>query len=349
VVHVVDGRGELMTGFVSLAAVLTEPGRIEVQERPIPEPGSHEVVVSVSAVGVCGSDVHYFEHGRIGDFVVEHPLVLGHEASGTVVARGAGVATVSVGQRVSIEPGWPDGTCAECRAGRYNLCPDVRFLATPPYDGAFATMLCVPGDFAHPVADHVSDDAAALVEPLAVAVATCRRAGVVAGSSVVVMGGGPIGVMCAEVAIASGATRVAVVEPNELRRRRGSSVTGATFHDAGAALDGGFDVFLECSGAAPALRQGIDLLRPAGRAVLVGMGADEVLLPVSAMQTKELWVTGCFRYANAYPEAIALVAAGRIDLDLFVDRYYGLADVHEALTATRRDPSILKAVVRPGQ
>src|SRR5437016_5911551 len=121
-----------MTGSTMRAAVLEGVGTVTIQQRPVPEPGPSEVLVRVAAVGTCGSDAHYYEHGRIGDFVVESPLVLGHEPSGTVVARGAGVTRLDVGQRVSIEPGVPDFTCEQCRAGRYNLCPRMRFFGTPP-------------------------------------------------------------------------------------------------------------------------------------------------------------------------------------------------------------------------
>lgn len=332
----------------SAAAVLLEPGRIELQSRAVPEPGPHEVLVEVRSVGVCGSDVHYFEHGRIGDFVVRAPIVLGHEASGVVVSTGSAVTSLAPGQRVSIEPGWPDGTCPQCLAGRYNLCPDVRFLATPPYDGAFASLIAVPAHFAHPVPDALSDDAAALIEPLSVAVAACHKAGVGAGSAVLICGAGPIGVLVAEVARLSGATIVVVLEPNADRRERSSRATTADVRDVGGLTAGEqFDAFIECSGAAAAVRAGLEALRPAGVAVLVGMGADEVPLPVIMIQVKELIVTGTFRYANSYPRAIALAASGRIDLQALVDQRFPLAQAREALQANRLDPTLMKVIVTP--
>ena len=149
-------------------SVLRGAGDLAVEERPEPVPGPHEVLVRVASVGVCGSDVHYFEHGRIGSHVVDSPLVLGHEASGEVVALGSSVTRLSLGQRVSVEPGVPDFTCGQCLAGRYNLCEDMRFYATPPIDGAFAELVTVHEQFAHPVPDGLGDDAAALLEPLSV-------------------------------------------------------------------------------------------------------------------------------------------------------------------------------------
>src|SRR5881227_1171601 len=173
-------------------SVLRGVGQVAVEERSVPEPAADEVLVEVGSVGVCGSDVHYFEHGRIGPYVVDSPLVLGHEAGGVVAAVGAEVTSLQVGQRVSIEPGVPCRACRQCLAGRYNLCPDVRFFATPPYDGALQEYVVVPAAFAHPIPDSISDDAAALLEPLSVGVWACRRGQVSAGSRVLVNGAGPI-------------------------------------------------------------------------------------------------------------------------------------------------------------
>ena len=330
------------------AAVLLEPGRIVVEDRAVPEIGPHDVLVRVRSVGVCGSDVHYFEHGRIGDFVVRSPLVLGHEASGTVLDVGSEVRRVKLGERVAIEPGWPDGSCEQCLAGRYNLCPQVHFLATPPVDGAFTELLAVPEAFAHPVPDSLSDDAAALIEPLSVAISATRNAGVRPGSSVLITGAGPVGVLVAEVAIAAGATTVVVLEPGTERRTRSGNLTAAQVLDLdGLPAHARFDAFIECSGAAAAVRSGLERLKPGGRAVLVGMGADEVAVPVILIQVRELVLTGTFRYANAYRDAIELAAAGRVDLDQLVDRHYALDEVADALSATRQDPALMKVIVSP--
>ncbi|WP_448638610.1 NAD(P)-dependent alcohol dehydrogenase [Geodermatophilus sp. URMC 63] len=332
-------------------AVLRGAGDVAVEERPVPEPGPGEVVVRVSSVGVCGSDTHYYEHGRIGRFVVEEPLVLGHEAAGEVAAVGPGVPAARVGQRVSVEPGVPDLTCPQCLAGRYNLCPGMRFFATPPIDGAFAEYVVVHAAFAHPVPDGMSDDAAALLEPLSVGIWACRRGGVSAGSRVLVVGAGPIGLVSVQAALAFGATEVVVsdVNPARLALARDLGATGVV--DARTAsvtdLDRPPGVLLECSGHPAAIGQGIRALDRAGRAVLVGMGGDEVPLPLSVVQERELEVTGTFRYAGTWPTAIALVAAGRVDLDRLVTGTYGLDRAEDALTAGRRDPDSVKVVVHP--
>ena len=175
------------------------------------------MLVRIKSVGVCGSDVHYYEHGRIGEHVVREPLVLGHEPSGEIVAVGAEVTRLTAGQRVSIEPGVPCLSCEQCLAGRYNLCPRMRFLATPPYDGAFCEYLAVHEAFAHPVPDTLSDDAAAMLEPLSVGIWACRKGRVEPGSRVLVNGAGPVGLLAAQSALAFGAARVVVADVSESR------------------------------------------------------------------------------------------------------------------------------------
>jgi L-iditol 2-dehydrogenase len=333
------------------AAVLRGPGDVVVEERPAPEPGPGEVVVRVSAVGVCGSDTHYYEHGRIGRFVVESPLVLGHEAAGEVAARGVGVSSLRVGQRVSLEPGVPDLTCAQCLAGRYNLCPDMRFFATPPIDGAFAEYVVVHAAFAHPVPDCLTDHAAALLEPLSVGIWACRRGGVTAGSRVLIIGAGPIGLVSIQAARAFGATDIVVSDVNPTRLGLARDLGATEVIDARTTsitdLPRRPQVLLECSGNPAATAEGIRSLDRAGRAVLVGMGGAELPLPLSIVQERELEVTGTFRYAGTWPTAIALVASGRVDLDRLVTGTYGLHQAADALIAGRRDPQSVKVVVHP--
>jgi L-iditol 2-dehydrogenase len=333
------------------AAVLRGVGDVVVEERPVPEPGPGEVLVRVTSVGVCGSDTHYFEHGRIGRFVVDAPLVLGHEAAGEVAALGPGVTSPTVGQRVSVEPGVPDLTCPQCLAGRYNLCPGMRFFATPPVDGALAEYVVVHAAFAHPVPDVLGDDAAALLEPLSVGIWAARKGGVTAGSRVLVTGAGPIGLVCVQVARACGATDVVVSDVNPARLDLARELGATDVVDARTAdltdLPRPPQVLLECSGSPRATGAAIRALDRAGRAVLVGMGGDELPLPLSVVQERELEVTGTFRYAGTWPTAIALVAAGRIDLDRLVTGTYGLDRAADALSAGRTDPRSVKAVVHP--
>jgi L-iditol 2-dehydrogenase len=332
-------------------SVLSGPKDVALVDRPVPRPGPDHVLVRVASVGVCGSDTHYYDHGRIGRFVVEQPLVLGHEAAGTITEVGAGVPEQRVGQRVSIEPGVPDLTCEQCLAGRYNLCPEMRFFATPPIDGAFAEYVVVHEAFAHPVPDDMSDDAAALLEPLSVGVWACRKAGVTAGMRVLITGAGPIGLVSVQAALAFGATDVVVSDVNPARLALAGELGATTLVDARESrvteLPRPPQVLLECSGFPPAIGEGIRALDRAGRAVLVGMGGEEIPLPLSVVQERELVLTGTFRYANTWPTAIALVTSGKVDVDRLVTGRYRLADVEDALTAGRREPTSIKVVVRP--
>lgn len=334
-------------------SVLVRPGQVELRSAPVPRPGPGEVLVEVAAVGICGSDVHYFDHGRIADFVVTDPLVLGHEASGRIRAVGDGVADRSVGQRVAMEPQDTCGRCTQCLAGRYNLCPSVRFFATPPIDGAFAAAVVLPWHRAHPVPDSISDEAAALIEPLSVAVWAARKANVEPGDRVLVTGAGPVGLLCADVARARGAAWVVVSDTNPDRLRVAADRGASQTVDANAAPLADqvepVDVVLECSGAAPAVQGAFDAVAPAARIVLIGMGADRLELPVAQIQIRELTVTGTFRYANCYPAAIALATSGAVDLDGLVTGRFGLDEVPDALQASKRDPRSLKPIVYPNR
>jgi L-iditol 2-dehydrogenase len=323
-----------------------EPGVIRLEDRPVPTPATGEVLVRVRSVGVCGSDVHYFEHGRIGDFVVRSPLVLGHEVSGQIAAVGGGVDPARIGERVAVEPGAPCRHCVQCRRGDYNLCPDIRFYGTPPIDGALCDYVLVPADFAYPVPASVSDDAAALIEPLSVGIWANRKAGLGAGGSLLIAGAGPIGLVTLQVARAIGVTTVVLSDVNadRLAVATGLGATGTRL--AGDGDDTTFDAFIDCSGAGTAIDAGIQSVRPGGRVVLVGMGADELTIPVALVQQRELVLTGTFRYANTWPDAIALVASGAVDMDRLVTSHHTLADVPVALRAGAT-PGHVKAVISP--
>lgn len=334
------------------AAVLEAVEKIALVERAVPAPGPAEVLVRVSAVGVCGSDVHYYEHGRIGGYVVDQPLVLGHEASGVVVGRGSAASRHTIGQRVSLEPGVPDFTCDQCRAGRYNLCPNMRFFATPPIDGAFSEYVVLHEEFAHPVPDSLSDEAAALLEPLSVGVWACRKGRVGVGDRVLVNGAGPIGLVTAQTALAFGAAEVVVADVNRDRLALAAELGCTSTVDVGATplAEIGFEpsVLLECSGHPAAIGAAVRTMARAGRVVLVGMGGDDVPLPLPYLQERELELTGTFRYANTWPTAIELAASGRVNLDRLVTGRFGLDQVEAALTSGRRDRTSVKPIVLPG-
>jgi L-iditol 2-dehydrogenase len=317
----------------------------------VPDLDPDQVLVRIAAVGVCGSDVHYFQHGRIGDFVLTSPMILGHEAAGTIVAVGAGVSPDRVGERVAIEPQRACRVCEQCKHGRYNLCPYIEFYATPPIDGAFAQYQAIQADYAYAIPDSMSLEAAALCEPLSVGIWANQKAGTGPGSRILVAGAGPVGILVAQVARAFGAKEI-IVSDVAAQRRQAATRYGATrvvdpLAEDVAGLGLEVDAFVDASGAEAAVRAGVMAVKPAGRIVLVGMGADDVTLPVSRIQARELVLTGVFRYANTWPLAIHLAATGQVDLDSMVTSRYGIDEVERALSAAT-DPHTLKAVVRPG-
>jgi L-iditol 2-dehydrogenase len=333
------------------ASILRGTGDLAVEERPVPTPAPQEVLVRISSVGVCGSDVHYYEHGRIGSFVVTDPLVLGHEASGVVEDIGSGVRHLRVGDRVSLEPGVPDLSCTQCLVGRYNLCEDMRFHATPPYDGSFAEYVAHHELFAHKISDQISDDAAALLEPVSVALWACQKGGVSAGSRVLVTGVGPVGLLVVQVARALGAAEVTASDVNEQRLELAHTMGATAVVDprSGTTPRARPDVLIDCSGNPGAIRAAIDLVAPAGRVVLVGMGGAEYPMPMSTVQERELVVTGTFRYAHTWPTAIGLAESGALELDRLVTSHHGIEQVADALSAARRDPHSINPIVHPGE
>ena len=340
-----------MTGEIPAtmrASVLVSQETIEMQERPVPRPGPGEVLIQVRAVGVCGSDVHYYREGRIGDMVVEAPLILGHEVSGVIVAVGQGVDEARVGGRVAVDPQRPCRLCRFCKTGNLNLCRRMRFYATPPQDGAFADYVTAPADFTYGIPDSLSDNAAALLEPFSVGLWACGKAGISPGARVIISGAGPIGAMAVQAARAYGATEVVVTDPVASRRQRimgfGATATAdpreADF--APEAIEA--DAFIECSGAHAAMLDGLSALRPAGTAVMVGLGPESMSLPVQEIMTKELVVTGMFRYVNTWPSAMSYAQQPGTDLDRMVTAEYALEDVEAAL-AGDDDPETMKSVV----
>lgn len=280
----------------------------------------------VEACSVCGSDCHYWKHGSIGPFVVKEPMVIGHESAGVVVSVGPGVTHVAPGDRVALEPGVPCGGCEHCRQGSYNLCPDMRFFATPPVHGSLARYISHHADFCYKLPDGVSTEEGALCEPLSVGVHAARRGGVAGGDSVLVTGAGPIGLVCAMVSRAFGATRVVMTDVNpqrlEFAAKIGAAdatvnVGGLSAADAAAAVlaaNGGAPVAVahECCGFTSALQTAIAATKGGGAITLVGMGSDTVTLPLLEASIREVDLRPIFRYRHSYPTAIQLIAAGKV-------------------------------------
>lgn len=330
----------------NIAAVMPELGRIELKDVGEPEIGRREALVQIEAVGVCGSDTAYFTVGYIGDYVVDGPIILGHECAGQVVAVGADVTQVAVGDRVAIEPGKPCRDCAECMSGRYHLCPDLVFLATPPYDGSLVQRMAVDERQLFAIPDDMSYEEGALCEPLSVGIWACHRAGLEPGDRVLVTGAGPVGLLAAQVARAFGARSVTVTDVSEYRLQIARSLGFATERvgdDAGR----DFDVLLECSGAPTALADGLWRLRANGRAAMVGMPKQDVTLALSRLNVNELTIGLVNRYAHTWPTAIELVSSGRVDVASLVTHRFGLDQTADALMLAKHVPDSVKAVIAP--
>ncbi|WP_324760765.1 NAD(P)-dependent alcohol dehydrogenase [Haloarcula montana] len=336
-------------------AVLVEPTEFELEDRPRPSPGPEDVLVAVHDVGICGSDVHYYEHGRIGDYVVEEPLVLGHESAGEVVETGENVTGLDVGDRVALEPGVPCRRCPHCKRGEYHLCEDVTFMATPPHDGAFTEYVAWPADFAYKLPDSVSTAEGALCEPLSVGIHACRRGNVGTGDTVLVTGAGPIGLMVMEAARAAGATDIVVTdvvaEKLAVAEERGADLTiDVTETDIETAVDEytdgvGADVVVEASGADSSIQSTVDTVRRGGTVVLVGL-ADEATVPldVLALIDNEIDVRGSFRYKNTYDAAVELLADGVVDVEGIIDFETSLEEIDDAFHRAM-EPTVLKGMI----
>ena len=315
------------------ALVLEKTDQITLRDIDIPETlGPRDVRIAVRNVGICGSDVHYYEHGAIGPFVVHEPMVLGHEAAGVVVETGAEVKRLQVGDRVCMEPGIPDPTSRASRLGMYNLDPAVRFWATPPVHGMLRTSVVHPEDFTFKLPESVSLAEGAMVEPLAVGMHAANKAQIKPGDVAVVTGAGTIGMMTVLAALAGGCSRVIVSDviqqKLDLAATFGPVTTVNVARDDLSAVvreaTGGWgaDIVFEASGSQRAAAGVFDWVCPGGRVVLIGMPGGPIPYDVVAAQTKEARVEHIFRYAHVYPRALALMAGGAIDVKpLITDRF----------------------------
>lgn len=330
------------------AAVMPQLGTIEIREVDYPRIGPRDVVVQVEAVGVCGSDTAYYTVGYIGDWVVDGPIVLGHEAAGIVHEIGPAVTRVKVGDRVAIEPGTPCRDCRDCMAGRYHLCPDLKFLATPPYDGALVQYLGIDERNLFVIPDSMSYEEGALLEPLSVGIWACHRAGLEPGDDVLITGAGPVGILAAQTARALGAASVALVDISEFRLGLATEL-GFDVERSGEQTSREFDLLIECSGAPGVLAAGLRRLRTNGRAAMVGMPKQAVELPLSSLNSKELTIGLVNRYSHTWPTAIALVASGRVDVKSIITHHFPLDGAEAAITLASSVPDSMKAVIHPQQ
>lgn len=307
------------------ALVLEKVRELSLRDIDLPmEVGPDDVKIKINTVGICGSDVHYYTHGRIGSFVVNAPMVLGHEAAGIVVEAGAKVRGIKVGDRVCMEPGVPDLSSRASKLGLYNIDPSVKFWATPPVHGVLRPYAVHPAAFTYKLPDNVSFAEAAMVEPLAVGLWASVKAGIKPGDIAVVIGAGPIGIMTALAALAGGCSRVILSDLVDEKLAIAIRYPGISTIDikrenltnaVSAATDGwGVDIMFEASGS-PRAYDGIEsLVRPGGCIIAIGMPIEPAKIDISSFAAKEIRIETVFRYANVFDRALAMIAAGKVDL-----------------------------------
>ena len=339
-------------------AVMLGIGKMGFEERDIPQPKDDEVLVKLEYVGICGSDLHYYESGAIGDYVVKPPFVLGHEPGGTVVEVGKNVTHLKVGDRVALEPGKTCGHCEFCKTGRYNLCPDVVFFATPPVDGVFQEYVAHEAGLCFKLPDNVSTMEGALIEPLAVGFHAARQGGAQAGQVAVVTGAGCIGLVSMMALKAMGVSKVYSVDVMDKRLDKAlelgaDGVINGSREDAVKKvmeLTGGMgcDLVIETAGTEITTRQAVQMTKKGATIVLVGYSkTGEIKMPISLALDKELTFKTVFRYRHIYPMAIDAAASGRVNLKGIVTNEFALDDIQEAMDeSVNNKADIVKAVVK---
>ncbi|MCD2493213.1 NAD(P)-dependent alcohol dehydrogenase [Lacrimispora sp. NSJ-141] len=341
------------------AAYLEKPMKIVVRDNAVvPVPGPEEALVKVEYCGVCGSDVHFYKDGHIGDVAAPPSFILGHEVAGTVMEVGDLVNGLRPGDRVALEPGYPCGTCELCRSGKYNLCRSVRFFADPPTPGALQEYVVHPAGMCYLLPETVSTEEGALVEPLAVGLHAASQGNVTLGDRVLILGGGCIGLVTLLAAKARGASEIVVADLFEKRleaaKRLGASgVISAGKEDVAARVkeifgDRGADVVFETAGSAATIGEAPFFVKRGGTVVLVGMAAESTInFNFSQIMVKEVTIKSVFRYRNLYPVAIAAIASGSIDVKPIVTHYFSFDDSDAAFrTVVEEAKDVIKAVIR---
>ncbi len=333
------------------ALLLEKPHTISLADLPLyQEMGDNDVRIKIANVGICGSDVHYYQHGRIGDFIVNEPMVLGHEASGTVIAVGSQVKHLKVGDRVCMEPGIPDANSRETMIGMYNLDPAVRFWATPPIHGCMCENVVHPANLTFKLPDNVSFEEGALVEPLAIGVHSAKKARIVPGDTALVLGAGTIGLVTALAAIAAGCSHVIVADTKQekldfVNKHYGERIS--TFNIAKGCLKeyvqqqwpNGLDIVFEASGAPQAILSVTSFLCPGGKVVFIGMPHEPAPVNIVEAQTKEVEFLTIFRYTNVYDRTVKYIASGQINVKPLITHRYDFADAVKAFEFAATMPS----------
>lgn len=343
----------------NLTATLYGIKDLRVEDTPIPEPKENEVLLKMGCVGICGSDVHYYTDGHCGEYVVKEPMIIGHEASGTVYKVGSKVKHLKPGDRVAIEPGVSCKSCNFCKEGRYNLCPEMSFCATPPIHGNLRQYYCHAADFCFKMPDNMSFEEGALLEPLAVGVHSCKRGGVTLGSTVLITGGGPIGLVTCVVAKAMGASKVMITGARdhglEVAKKLGADLTLKVNKTESPkeladniieAMGKRPDITIDCGGTEATLSLGMEVTEWGGVLVVVGFAAEKVTTALIPALAREVDIRGVFRYANDYPLALSMVASGAVDVKQLITHNFSIKETVEAFdTAHQRKGNPIKVMI----
>lgn len=341
------------------AAVLSKPYHINIERRKIPKPKEDEILINVISVGVCGSDVHYYEYGRIGNRMIKKPLVQGHECAGIIKAIGNKVTTLKVGDRVVIEPGIPCRKCSYCKNGNYHLCPEVRFLSSPPVDGALSEYITHPADFAFKIPKNISFDIASLVEPTSVGIHAAEVTSIRPGNSVFIMGMGPVGLTMVLVAKAFGAKNIIVSDVEPLRLEMAERMGASMLLDA---LDNNIqekvdkyneeiDVVIDTSGKAQALNLAVKVLKAGGKIGSIGFpSTDEISISLLRMIQKEITLYPIYRYKNTFEKGLFILSKQLELAEQLITHHFPLDEVHSAFEKARTDKSkCIKVMVHPNK
>ncbi len=343
------------------------PGNAKIQESSIPTvTDPNDTLIRIQFVGVCGSDVHFWNHGGVGDHVVSqsHPLIMGHEACGTVEAVGSSVTNIKAGDNVAIEPCFPCRICVRCKEGHYNLCPRMKFAACPPdTNGMLTKWFKVPADFCYQLPDHVTLEEGVMAEPLAVAAHAVKMAGIRPGQSVVIFGSGTIGLLCGVVARYFGARKIIAVDIADSKLEFARNFDGrATFkpsmeYDAKEnasciveenGLGLGADAAIEASGAESSVNTAVYVLRPGGHCVQTGLGKPIINFPILTMSEKELHMHGAFRYGpDDYQVALDVLESRTVPIKTLISQVFDFEKTTDAWEATKAGRGIKNMIRGP--
>ncbi|KAJ6850062.1 sorbitol dehydrogenase [Iris pallida] len=354
------GKGGDGSEGENMAAWLVAVDTLKIQPFKLPPLGPHDVRVRMKAVGICGSDVHYLKTMRCAHFVVKEPMVIGHECAGVIEEVGSEVNSLVVGDRVALEPGISCMRCKHCKGGRYNLCPDMKFFATPPVHGSLANQVVHPADLCFKLPDNVSLEEGAMCEPLSVGIHACRRAGIGPETNVLIMGAGPIGLVTMLSARAFGSPRIIVVDVDDHRLSVAKSLgaddvvkVSNNIQDVNeeiamiqSAMGAEIDVSFDCAGFSKTMSTALDATRPGGKVCLVGMGHNEMTVPLTPAAAREVDIVGIFRYKDTWPLCIQFLQSGKIDVKPLITHRFGFSqkEVEEAFEVSARGSTAIKVM-----